>query len=746
MKKRVFGKWILAAAAVLALGDMTRAGALDDKVPQEAIAYVGWAGADTLGPQYANSNLKGILDASIIQSFISKQLPKLIDQAAQQNPAAPAMFAKAQATMDVLWKHPSALYVCPVDFSNPQMPMMRFGIVCDAGADAKTIAATITDDLAKAPPNPQLPVKLVQDGNVLILTFGKADTAEDLKKGGGLAASATYKAAMEKAKSATPALTTYVDVTKVVATINEGLAKVPNTPAELKEKVPATIDALGLNSMTQVAMTAGFDGKGWTSSMYLGTNGPRKGLLTLLDAGVLSDKILSMIPRDAAAFSAWKLDLHKAFTETRTVVGKVDAQAQKDFDAGMADAAKNLGIDVEKELIAPLGEEWALYRAPLSDEGGTSYALVVPLKDGETFSKAIGKLEALFNSQPNMPVKVEKISAAKTEVSTIAFVNIFSIAWGVKNGNLYVSSLAGIGGAIKQVENKSPSIVESDLYKAARAALPADAKPISLAYSNPAKLYPEFRRMIIGYLPILRQAQIEVPMEILPDPDDVTKFMTPGASMMWMEKDGLHSAGKSSFPGAEALGGQQVGPSAVAVAGVGLAFALPRAAQSRTTAAVSVDAANMRAIAQSTMVYASDHNNQMPADIARLVADGMVAPRQLVSRRSGTQPLQMTPELEKLAKDDFAKFSESVAEHCDYVYVGKDTKSEADASIVVVYEKPSKQTPDGITVAFGDAHAEFIRWANVVETFQPTNDKFKKDGKSAIDTKAMMQAAGVGLP
>jgi hypothetical protein len=722
---------------------------MDDRVPQDAIAYMGWAGADTLGPQYANSNLKGILDASIIQEFISKQLPKLIDQAAQQNPAAPAMFAKAQATMNIIWKHPTALYFCPIDYSNPQIPAVRFGIVCDAGTDAKTIAATITDDLAKAPPNPRMPVKLVQDGNVLIITFGKADTAEELKKGGGLAASPAYKAAMEKAKSPSAAIASYVDVTKIVATINEGLAKVPNTPPDLKEKVPATIEALGLNGVTQLAATAGFDGKGWTAHTWIGTSGPKKGLLALLDAGTLSEKALSFIPKDAAAFSAWKLDLHKAFTETRTVIGKVDAQAQRDFDAGIADGSKAVGFDIEKELIAPLGDEWVVYRAPLSDEGGNSFALVLPLRDGETLSKSLAKLETLFNAQAGnggIPFKIEKITAARTEVSTIAFMNIFSVAWGVKNGNLYVSSLAGIGGAIKQVENKSPSIVESDLYKAARAALPADAKPVSLAYANPAKLYPEFRRTIIGYLPILRQAGVDVPMEILPDPDDVTKFMTPGASMMWMDADGLHGSSNSSFPGAEMLGGQQVGPTVVAGAAVGVAVSLPRAAQVRQTDAVSVDAANLRAIAQSAMVYAADHNDQMPADVARLVADGMVAPRQLVSRRSGTQPLQLTPELEKLAKDNFSKFSETVAEHCDYVYLGKDTKSDANAAIVVAYEKPSSHTPDGITVAFGDAHAEFVRWPNVSQAFEATNDKFKKEGKPAVDTKAMMQAAGLGLP
>jgi competence protein ComGC len=233
-------------------------------------------------------------------------------------------------------------------------------------------------------------------------------------------------------------------------------------------------------------------------------------------------------------------------------------------------------------------------------------------------------------------------------------------------------------------------------------------------------------------------------MEILPDSDDVSKYMTPGASIVWMDADGLHGSSNSAFPGAEMLGGQQVGPSLILLGGVGAAVALPNMARDRQMSAVAVDAASLRGVAQSTMVYAADHNDQMPDDLARLVADGMVSPRQLVSHRSGTQALQMTPELEKLAKDDFAKFSDQIAQHCDFVYLGKQTRSDGAADIVVAYEKPGAQTPDGITVAFADAHAEFVRWADVTQAFQATNDRRKKDGLTSVDTRALMQAAGVG--
>ena len=77
--KRV-SAWTL--ATVLLMGAVSQAASpLDDKVPSETIAYFGWAGSTALEPQYAGSNLKGVVDASAARQFISQQLPKLIDVA-----------------------------------------------------------------------------------------------------------------------------------------------------------------------------------------------------------------------------------------------------------------------------------------------------------------------------------------------------------------------------------------------------------------------------------------------------------------------------------------------------------------------------------------------------------------------------------------------------------------------------------------------------------------------------------------
>jgi hypothetical protein len=749
MKRLLRRSWLLAAVLAASLTAAARAGALDDRVPQDSIFYVGWAGADTLGPQYANSNLKGILDASQIPDFVSKQLPKLIDMARAQNPAAPQIIAKLQQGLNVAWRHPTAFYFCPLDFANPQMPGFRFGFICDAGNDAKPTVDLLNEVLAQAPQSPFLPIKVVQDGTTVMVTFGKADTLADLRQGGGLAAAPAYKAAMAKVVQPDPAMAMYMDMTKILATVNDALAKIPNIPPDSKVQIPAMFDAMGYSSLTQMAVLGGFDAKGWTQHSYVGINGPKKGMVALMDGGPLSDAVLALVPKEAAAFAAWKLDFQKYFTESRNLVGKVDPQVQRDFDSAIADVNQNLGLNIEKDILAPLGDEWVFYRAPIAGEGGNSPALVMKLKDGPTLTKSLAKLEALYNGMPNAPIRIEKVTAAQTQVSTLALMQ-YSIAWCVKGDTLYVSSLSGISGAIKQVENKSPSILENPDYRAARAALPANVKPLSISYSNPAKLYPELRLTALGFFPIIRRAGFDVPMDLLPEGDAVSRFMPPGATIAWSDANGIYGAGKQAFPGSELIGGQNLGQAAVGVlAGVSVAV-MPRLAESRTISSRSVDMANLRGISQSALVYAADHKDAMPDDLARLVAEGMIAPKSLVSRRAGTMPLEMTPALEKMAKDDFAKFAAEVAAHSDFVYLGRDTKSEVNAGVIVAYEKSSPQTPDGLNVAFQDAHVEFVMWPRMAAAFEATNAYLKKNGKSEVDVKALMRAAGyvdgAGLP
>jgi hypothetical protein len=579
--KRFLGKCVVgmvATAVAMAAASPVRAATLDDRVPAESVLYVGWAGADALAPAYKNSNLKQIIDASAVRDFINKGFPELVAQAAKNDPDAPAQIAKVQKGLDIAWRHPVAFYFCPVDWSNPRKPGVRFGLVCDAGADAKELNDLLAPLVAQVPPTADVGVKLSQEGGLTLLAFGKPDTLADLKAGGGLAGVPAYGKAMAQVKQAGEAFAFYGDVPRMIKIVTDGINAAPNAPAEARAKVPAVIEAAGLNALTQVALVSGFEGKGWQEHAFVGISGPRKGLVALMDDRPIDDAMLAAVPKDAASFSASRFDLKKLYGEVRNVIGIIEPRGLQELDRGIARGNTELGINIETDLINAIGDEWVIYRAPVL-EGGLTFALVNKARSADDLAKALDTLEKTFNEKSGAPFKVEKVKTGGMEVSALMFMQ-YNVAWTVRGGHLYVSSLNGIAQAIKQVENKGPSIATSDLYKGVMASLvPAGVKPTAVSYSHPARIYPEVRTLVLGVLPLLRaQAKIDIPMDLLPDAMQVSEFMTPGGMITWSDADGFHGVGTSAFPGAAMLAGENPGGTAVAGLTGALFFGVARPA------------------------------------------------------------------------------------------------------------------------------------------------------------------------
>ena len=122
-----------AAALVFGLALMIvpafcQAQTLADRLPDDTVIYVGWKGVDSLGPDYEQSHSKAIADASHLRQFLGDSLPRLVHRIGDYDPqSAEAIDAALQIAGD-LARHPSALYVGPLDTANAQMPIPRIAI------------------------------------------------------------------------------------------------------------------------------------------------------------------------------------------------------------------------------------------------------------------------------------------------------------------------------------------------------------------------------------------------------------------------------------------------------------------------------------------------------------------------------------------------------------------------------------------------------------------------------------------
>jgi hypothetical protein len=536
-----------AVLSTLLLSPLLHAAPMDDRIPQDALLYAGWQGADALAPQYANSNLKGIIDVSGFPAYFAQQLPKWIDLAGQKDPDAPAHIQAAMTGLAILWHHPTALYVGPVDFTNPKEPQFRAALLCDAGADASALVTLLQLALAQSPPPPSAHLAVTNNNGLVLVTVGLSTPDQFQVHADALRSSAPYVHALQQVGGSDGAVTLYKNSHEIITMIDHAVDADTTAKPEDRQKYHAVVDALGLEAFTQSAYRGSFKDKGWTDDVFIGTQGPHTGLLTLFDGAPIDKAILALVPQEALSFSAGRFDPSKILPLVRDVAARIAPNALATINKGLVQAQQQLGFDIETDLIAPLGDAWIFYRSLSPDGVGVANTLVHKLKDGDTFAKTLTAVEAQINEKGGGRVQVEPTDADGFQVSALQ-TPVFSIAWTVRNGYFYLSTLGNISAAINQVEKHQPDVTTNATYTAARATLP-NVDATAIEFAEPAKLYPEGYRSLAGVLPMLRLAKIDIPLRILPTPAKAAPFLTPSVNVSWSDAEGYHFTSRAAFPG-----------------------------------------------------------------------------------------------------------------------------------------------------------------------------------------------------
>src|SRR5258706_15694799 len=84
-----------------------------ERVPSDAVVYVGWQGTESLSG-YENSHLKGVIDSSNLPQFFSEFLPRVIEQVGKQDAQAAAGFRSIYGLGGVFVAKPCAIYFCGI--------------------------------------------------------------------------------------------------------------------------------------------------------------------------------------------------------------------------------------------------------------------------------------------------------------------------------------------------------------------------------------------------------------------------------------------------------------------------------------------------------------------------------------------------------------------------------------------------------------------------------------------------------
>jgi len=722
--KRALGMLIVLLSASIA-GSQP----LADRVPDDAILYLGFSGTDN-APGYEGTHWEAIVKQSNFPAVFRQVLPAAIKKQAARDAIAAGQAQQVYDALAVLARKPSAVFFAGFRLDG-ERPMPRVGFVCRAGADAEPLQQKIQALLDQAGEK-EIPLKVTVIGEDLVFTVGYENPEAALAGGerGALQAVASFAAARKHVLQ-NPVVCLWVDIEKGLALV-DSVVQVEADPQQ-QEMYAKVMDALGIRGLQNVMLTGGFDGKDWMEQGFLAAPAPRTGLLSLMDNPPIQDETLKAIPAGADLFTAGSFDVAKLLSTARDIAGQVHPQGQQSFDQGMGVVKMAIGKDLLTDILEPLGSQWAMYMAP-EVAGGGIFGLVALNKTDDAAKMRSGLMNlsifATNSANSGLAAKDAPVVIAGRQVkydgATINYLGLPLVApsWSVQGDylllGLYPQTLIG---ASRQL-NSGKSILDNAEYQKLRERL-GQKEVHGVNFMN----LPQTAASSYGVLMALTQLVgaadlfgIQTPHLVLPPMHVFMEHMGPAGGVSWVDDAGAHMKRVSPFPGAEIFsGGASLLPLLMAPQAVGAAVALPAMSRGRESAQRVKCAQNLRQILQAAIMYANEHQNEFPADMAALAGAALaynVDASVFICPDSHHVPLP--PNWHGMPRDEQVQW---ILDNTSYEYIGGGKAGDAAAETVLLHEHPWLHGGQGMNLGYADGHVEFHAMDTAMRQIEETRQR-----------------------
>ncbi|CAN5476052.1 hypothetical protein BH09PLA1_BH09PLA1_10950 [soil metagenome] len=684
---------------------------MSDQVPDDAIIYFGWSGAEAFAaaPEYQQSHLKALLDNSNMRQVAQELIPKLLAKAAQQGGEEAATAVDTfKLVGGTLWNYPSAAYFT-VEMGNGN-PMPHGAIFSRAGKDALTIQKRMDELLAQlnAPPEARVMTFVVDD--IVGVSVGYEDAAMALagpSKAKPISGNHNFKSALAKLGGGDATSVAYIDFEAAIKLVDAGI-RMHGEP-DVQEKWPAIREATGIGGLRRVAMLSGFDGKGWSHRIFVDAPRPRKGLLAIADPSPLPDELIKMIPVSATSAMAGGFDIARAIAEINTILGDVDPNVQEKFNQVLGAAQMYTGVNLESDLFASLGEHWAIYEDPtIAGSGFLGMVGVNKLRDPAKAQRSLNGLSAAITNtlagllrKQKVEVAIRTVASGDITVSYIA-VPFVSPSWTIKDGYLYFALYPQ--NALTAAKRGAPakSILDNPAYTSVRDKLKVE-KPTSIEFSDlPRAAENNYQsllvvtRMGLGFADLFG---VRAPELVIPPLDELIRHLEPAGGMSWSDDNGFYYRSVSPFPGSQLLNGP--GAAGAAAPAFMASILLPSLNRARETANRVKCASNERQIGQAILLYSNDNKGKYPPDLGTLVVTEDITPEVFICPNSNTRVPKNWPQMNDQQKIDWVNSNSS------FIYLGAGMDNSQPADAIVLYEQDRDHGPDGMNMLYGDGHVEF---------------------------------------
>ncbi|MEM1211452.1 MAG: hypothetical protein AAGI68_04055 [Planctomycetota bacterium] len=681
--------------------------ALADRVPAEAVVYVGWAGSADQMPAYNGSTLKKYFDLSGGAEGPLSDLGAIFDKIAQNEPD-PEAGAKVEAIKRLglaLWQGPTAFYIqAPAEDGEP--PQV---VLITAGPVQQADVGLMLDDM---PPRNQPDIS--RAGGLTFFTFNPLPGGVQTDPVGKLADDAGLMASLADAQ-ADPAVVMNIDGQALIGLINAGV----QAEADMQQQQAWLIgrELSGILDVQRILFTAGFQeepgeqGAGWERNLMISLSDEPKGLLKLLVQEPVGDAELTWVPKDASMVGVTRFDVTKVVDLALEIASQVDPEEGEQAVEGAIEMGSGfVGVDLRADLIEALGTAWISYIDPAAaGHSPLGWVAVNPLKNAEGAERSLTAICELINAavaeqmDEDVPLEVRfnKKTVEGVELNILS-VPLIMPTWAVVGDRLIVGlNPQSVLTAAGREADAATSIMANPAFMTSYQAVLAGQAPTSLWWTDlPTTAAMSYQNNLIWSSILSGFGAMfsgEAPNSLLPTLGRLQPLLSPDMTLGWTDGNTFRWRSLTPFPGASAYGPTAGigGSSTVAVGALGAGILLPALGAARATALEVQELSNARQLTVAQFAYATDHNGRFAEHVGQLIAGRYMTPEVVLAR--GIAVPALPPE----------ELSLWTRENSVFILIPQPPMHQIDTpwEVIIAFQSPE---PGSATVAVGyaDGHAD----------------------------------------
>ena len=182
--------------------------------------------------------------------------------------------------------------------------------------------------------------------------------------------------------------------------------------AKRDKKVAKLLDDLGLMGLRSLVLYSGFDGRAERGLMEWDIEGPRKGLLKLLTGKPFKLGDVPPLPTDVISWTVTNFDTaafyDTAYQAAEQIVGLVSPDEVPQIKAYVKQANELLGVDLRKDLLASLGDQFAYYTSPADGPFTLGQTVLFKVKDADKLQDTLEQIIKNLGAAAGKQVRIKK--------------------------------------------------------------------------------------------------------------------------------------------------------------------------------------------------------------------------------------------------------------------------------------------------------------------------------------------------